>query len=55
MTQKTLPHRSEVLIEETWDLESIFRSAKHWEQACQDVEAKLPDMKKYQGKLAECG
>jgi oligoendopeptidase F len=49
----TLPPRSEIPIEETWNLESIFASVADWEAAIQAVSAKLPEAANYQGKLAE--
>jgi len=49
----TLPPRSEIPIEETWNLESIFDSVTDWEAAIQAVEAKLPEATSYKGNLAE--
>ncbi|MFN2152577.1 MAG: oligoendopeptidase F, partial [Anaerolineales bacterium] len=49
----TLPHRSDIPIKETWNLESIFASVADWEAAIQAVSAKLPEAANYQGKLAE--
>ena len=49
----TLPHRSDIPIKETWNLESIFASVADWEAAIQAVGAKLPEAANYQGKLAE--
>ena len=54
MTESTsLPPRSAIPIEETWNLNSIFASINDWEAALKTVESKLPEMKKYQGKLGE--
>ncbi|HBY08394.1 MAG TPA: oligoendopeptidase F [Chloroflexi bacterium] len=49
----TLPPRSEVPVEETWNLESIFVSVEDWEAALKEVESLLPEAAIYQGKLAE--
>ena len=53
MTQTTLPHRSDVPIEETWNLESIFPTVDAWQVACDEVEAGLPELEKYVGRLGE--
>ena len=53
MSKKSLAHRSEVPIEETWNLESIFPSPEQWEKTYQRVQAQLPEVEKYQGKLSE--
>ena len=53
MTQTTLPHRSDVPIEETWNLESIFPTIDAWQAACDEVEAGLPELEKYVGRLGE--
>ncbi len=48
-----LPLRSEVPVEQTWDLESIFASDAEWEAAYNDVEARLPELATFQGRLSE--
>jgi len=49
----TLPARSEVPIEETWDLESVFATPADWEAACEDLDAQLPRLGSFQGRLKE--
>ena len=49
----TLPARSEIPLQETWALESIFASPADWEAACQTLESMLPEVAAYQGRLAE--
>jgi oligoendopeptidase F len=49
----TLPARSEVPVEETWALESIFPTPTDWEAACQALDALLPCLSAYQGWLKE--
>lgn len=49
----TLPLRSDVPLEQTWDLESIFPSPADWEAACQELASKLPGLAAYRGRLAE--
>jgi oligoendopeptidase F len=49
----TLPARSEVPLEETWALESVFASPAEWEAACETLENLLPSLAAYQGRLKE--
>ncbi len=50
---KTLPKRSEIPVEETWNLEAIFASEQDWEEEFQNVKALLPEMTAYKGKLTD--
>ena len=47
----TLPARSEVPLEETWALESVFTTPADWEAACKTLEGLLPSLSAYQGRL----
>ena len=48
MTDTTsLPSRSEVPLEQTWDLASIFATPKDWEAACNQLTDMLPDLSAY--------
>lgn len=49
----TLPARSEVPLEQTWDLASVFFTPADWEAACQEVTASLPAIAAYRGRLSE--
>jgi oligoendopeptidase F len=49
----TLPTRSQVPLEQTWDLFSIFPTVQAWDAACQESVAVLPDLSAYQGRLKE--
>ncbi|HSB66595.1 MAG TPA: oligoendopeptidase F [Anaerolineales bacterium] len=49
----TLPSRSEVPFEQTWDLASVFLTPEDWEAACDHLIALLPDLTSYQGHLAD--
>ena len=49
----TLPSRSEVQLEQTWDLASIFPTPKDWEAGCSQLTAMLPNLSAYQGHLGE--
>jgi oligoendopeptidase F len=48
-----LPARSEVPVEQTWALESIFANPADWESACQTLEQVIPSLAAYQGRLQE--
>src|SRR5690242_18580544 len=51
MPAATLPARSEIAPEFTWDLDSIYLSAGAWEQDFRSLEQRLPDLAAFQGKL----
>ncbi len=51
MTKTNLPIRDHVLLEETWNLESIFPSNEAWEAAYQSVEHQIPSLEKFRGQL----
>jgi oligoendopeptidase F len=48
-----LPARSEIPVEETWDVESIFGSDAEWAAECDRLAAVLPELERFQGRLAE--
>ena len=52
MASKKLPLRSEVPIEKTWDMESVFPSLKSWEETFKEVEQSLPALKDFKGTLS---
>ncbi len=45
--------RSEVPLEQTWDLASIFHTSTDWEAACSQLTAMLPSLTVYQGHLGD--
>jgi oligoendopeptidase F len=49
----TLPFRSEVPVEQTWDLASVFPTPEDWEAACSKLADMLPTLSAYQGLLDE--
>ena len=49
----TLPSRSEVPLEQTWDLASVFSTSSDWEAACGQLTAMLPTLSAYQGHLGD--
>ena len=54
MTESSsLPPRSQVPTEETWDLESVYQSHEDWEKACRELTNLLPKLSAYQGKIKQ--
>ena len=53
MENKTLPARSNVPIEETWNLENIFPDIEAWDKAREEVGEKIPALAAFQGRLGE--
>ncbi len=51
----SVPERSELSEEHTWDLESIYATDDDWEAAYEDVAAKLDELEAYEGRLTESG
>jgi oligoendopeptidase F len=49
----TLLSRSDVPLEQTWDLASIFATPKDWETACTQLTGMLPELSVYHGHLGE--
>lgn len=52
-TITTLPLRSEVPVEQTWDLASVYATPADWEAACAELAAQLPQLAAFRGRLAE--
>ena len=50
---KTLPARKDVRAGDTWDLASLFRSDKAWEEALEVWEERIPQFAPYAGTLGE--
>ena len=53
MNKTTLPARSEVPVEETWSLASIFSSQEAWEEGKVKVLTDIPQLAAFKGKLSE--
>jgi oligoendopeptidase F len=53
MENKQLPTRAEVMVEETWNLESIFATLRDWETAKDEVLANIEPLSMYKGKLSD--
>ena len=51
----SVPERSEIETEYTWDLESLYATDEDWEEAYADVEESLADLEAYEGDLTEDG
>jgi oligoendopeptidase F len=50
---RTLPARSEVDRQFTWDAESVFADEAGWEQAVETIKARLPDLAEFKGHLGD--
>ncbi len=48
-----LMSRSEVPVEQTWNLEDLFPSAEAWEAELQAIEGLIPSVTQYKGRFAE--
>ena len=51
MIARTLPARSEVALEDTWDATSVFATEAEWEAEFDRVAASLPDLQEFKGHL----
>src|SRR5690348_3727764 len=52
MPAATLPARSDLALEFTWDLESIYAGAAAWEADFKALESRLPELAGFQGTLS---
>ena len=53
MTTSTIPLRSEINKDYTWNAESVFATPQAWEDEVNAIVNGLPELKKFQGKLKE--
>ena len=53
MSSHTLPARSEVPKQQTWNAESVFPGWKEWEASFATVSARLPDLAEFKGHLGD--
>ncbi len=53
MSTTKVPLRSEIPVEYTWDLESIYASPADWEAGMAELKARLPHVRSYAGRLRE--
>jgi len=51
----SVPERSEIDSEYKWDLESIFETEAAWEAAYEETEARLDEIRAYEGRATEDG
>ena len=51
--ERALPARHEVPLAERWDLESVFPTDEAWEEAFRGVEARLPELGRFRGRVGE--
>jgi oligoendopeptidase F len=53
MSTKVVPLRSEIPLEYTWDLGTIYATPAAWETTLAEVKARLPHVRGYAGRLGE--
>jgi oligoendopeptidase F len=53
MKKKNLPPRSDVPLEETWNLESIFPTVEAWEEGLKEAQDCIPNISKFNGHLSD--
>lgn len=49
----TLPDRSAIAQEDTWDTASVFATMEDWESACREISESVPKLEAHQGKLSK--
>ena len=52
---KTLPRRSEVPVQSTWNLNSIFQGDEAWETAYREAGEAVPGLERFRGELGKSG
>ncbi|GAC1348554.1 MAG: oligoendopeptidase F [Ktedonobacteraceae bacterium] len=52
---QTMKKRSDIPVEYTWNLESIFSANEDWERDFQALQRRLPELESLKGKLAQSG
>ncbi|BDI28382.1 oligoendopeptidase F [Capsulimonas corticalis] len=52
---QTLPRRQDVPLERQWAVESVFASREEWEAAFAAVDAKIPGLARFEGRIGESG
>jgi oligoendopeptidase F len=50
---KKLPARSQVKVDDTWDLSSLFKNDSDWERAFENWEKQVPKYEKFRGTLGD--
>ncbi len=53
MANKKIPERSEVPVQYTWNTDDLFVSDEAWQAAFEAVQAKIPQLATYAGRLSE--
>ncbi len=51
--EKKIPERSEIPVQYTWNTDDLFVSDEAWQQAYDAVQAKIPQLAAYAGRLSE--
>ena len=55
MSNKSLPSRSEIPVEKTWDLTLVYKTEDDWRADLAKVKAMIPQMAAFKGRLSESG
>src|SRR5262245_549056 len=53
MTTHTIPRRDEIAVEHTWNAESLFASIGDWQAEFARVEAQIPGLARFHGRLGD--
>ena len=53
MTTQTIPRRDQIPVEHTWNAESVFASVDDWEAEFARVEAQIPGLARFRGRLGD--
>lgn len=53
MSQKQLPKRNEVPVQDTWDTSTIFKTEEDYHKTFNEVESQIDKLASYQGRLVE--
>ncbi|MFB6104684.1 MAG: oligoendopeptidase F [Halobacteriaceae archaeon] len=55
MSSSSVPEREDIDTEYRWDLESVYETTEEWEAAYDAVEARLDDLRAYEGEATQDG
>ncbi|MFB6268094.1 MAG: oligoendopeptidase F [Halodesulfurarchaeum sp.] len=54
-SESGVPERAEIPTQYTWDLAAIYETDEEWEQAYEEIEARLSELESFEGRLDEDG
>ena len=52
-TATSLPDRSKIAQEDTWDTASVFATSEDWQAACREINESVPKLEAFQGHLGD--